>query len=265
MTPRCLPWLSLMSALSAPCYAATELIPLGYRTAEEMLSIAQTVVGDQGRVNGHGNQLLVNAPEPVIAELRAVLAELDTPPKRLLISVRSSDRATLNERGFDVQGDVELGGARVGTAGRDGVRIIRRDSDSQGGSVQQVQATEGYPALIQIGQSVPMTEWTTDGYGQVYSDTRYRDLTRGFYATATVVDGRVQVSLSATDERLARGTANVVQSRSTDTRVSGKVGEWLVIGGFDERSNSHTGGFAHRYDTGTSTDYALQLKVEILD
>lgn len=255
-------------ALSGPCQAATELIPLGYRSADEVLSIAQTVIGDQGRVNAYGNQLIVNAPDALIAELRSVLAQLDTPPRTLLISVRSSEHTQRDANGFSIDGNVDIGNTRIGTGpsdDRDSARIIRRDSRSRDGSLQQVQATEGYPALIQVGQSVPLTEWTTDAYGQVYRDTRYHDLIRGFYATANVVDDRVQVTISSSDERLSRDTSGVVESRTADTRISGQIGEWLTIGGFDEQSSSRDSGLARRYDTGSSQDYSLQLKVELVE
>ncbi|WP_252724853.1 hypothetical protein, partial [Acinetobacter baumannii] len=67
--------------------------------------------------------------------------------------------------------------------GKDRVRIIRRSTDSRSGGSQQVQATEGYPALIQVGQSVPITSTATGPYGQIYSQTEYRNVNRGFYVT----------------------------------------------------------------------------------
>ena len=67
---------------SSALNAATEVIPLDFRMAEDVLPIAQSVVGDQGKVNAYGNQLIVNAPAAVITELRDVLSKLDTEPDR---------------------------------------------------------------------------------------------------------------------------------------------------------------------------------------
>jgi hypothetical protein len=45
--------------------------------------------------------------------------------------------------------------------------------------MQQVQASEGTPALIQVGQSVPLTSSQTDSYGDLRSQTEYRNVTQG--------------------------------------------------------------------------------------
>lgn len=80
--------------ISSTLQAATEVIPLDFRMAEDVLPIAQSVVGDQGKVDAYGNQLIVNAPPAVITELREVLTRLDTEPRRLLISVDTQNTAT---------------------------------------------------------------------------------------------------------------------------------------------------------------------------
>jgi type II secretory pathway component GspD/PulD (secretin) len=49
--------------------------------------------------------------------------------------------------------------------------------------MQQIQASEGQPALIQVGQSIPITSTSTDGYGRLQSNTEYRNVTQGFYVT----------------------------------------------------------------------------------
>src|SRR5690606_33699871 len=141
---RILASLSLLACL--PPYAATEVIQLDYRMAEHVLPIAQSVVGDQGRVNAYGNQLIVNAPAAVIDELRGVLGQLDSEPMRLLISVDTRNSASSADRGYRVDGSANIGNVEIEAGrgevrGRDQVRIIRRSTQDLGGSTQQVQAT----------------------------------------------------------------------------------------------------------------------------
>ncbi|MGA6097687.1 secretin N-terminal domain-containing protein [Stutzerimonas marianensis] len=264
--------LSLLSALLVCLHsqAATEVIPLEYRMADDVLAVAQSVVGEQGKVNAYGNQLIVNAPDSVIAELRTVLSRLDTAPRRLLISVDTQNAASDSESGFQVDGSFGGGNVRLetgqnGNSGENRVRIIRHSTASQGGGVQQVQATEGYPALIQVGQSVPITTRDTDGYGQIYQQTQYRDVTRGFYATATVHGEQVQVTISSHDDRLDRYQPGVVNVRDTDTRVSGRLGEWIPLGGVNESASANQRGTLRRYSTTGQEDFSLRLKVERLD
>lgn len=256
--------------VSVTLHAATEVIPLDFRMAEDVLPIAQSVVGDQGKVNAYGNQLIVNAPSAVITELRDVLSKLDTEPRRLLISIDTQNSAAGSESGFRVHGatrigDVEIQSGRGETRGREQVRIIRHSTSSQGGGVQQVQATEGYPALIQIGQSVPITTTGSDGYGQVYQQTQYRDVTRGFYATATVQGDRVQVTISSHNDRLSASQPGAINIQQTDTRVSGRLGEWIELGGVDESASSSESGMVRKYSTEGRQDLSLRLKVDTLN
>lgn len=247
--------LALLASLTA--HAATEVITLQHRMAEDVLDVAQTVIGNEGRLAPHGNQLIVNAPASRIAELREVLAGLDTAPRRLLISVETADSASQSDQGYSVNG-------RVGNDPRGEVRIIRRSTDGQGGGIQQVQAIEGHPALIQAGQSVPVTDSGLDAYGQPYRITRYRNLMRGFYATAEVVGDQVRISLSSQHDRVARNNPGTFELQDTETRVSGRLGEWISVGGLDESARASESGVLQRYATEGRQDYRIRLKVDVL-
>ncbi len=269
MTPRAL-LAALLFSVSLPLLAATEVIPLNYRTAEDMLSVVQSVLGDEGRVSPYGNQLVVNAPAAKIQEVRDLLKQLDTQPRRLLISVDTSDSNYQDDRGYSVNGTASASGVDIQAGqgeirGRDQVRIIRRSTASRGGGTQQVQATEGYPALIQVGQSVPLTTTSTDPYGRVYSDTQYRDVTRGFYVTASLTGDLVHVSISNNNDRLSQTQPGAINVQSTDTRVTGHLGEWITIGGVNEDSQADRSGFLQHRSTRGREDMTLRLKVEALD
>lgn len=261
---------ALMIAVSLPLQAATEVITLDFRMAEDVIPIAQSVVGDQGRVSAYGNQLIVNAPDAVIAELRTVLSQLDSAPKRLLISVDTQDSGNLSARGYGVDGSISAGNVEIEAGrgevrGRDQVRIIRHSTQTRDAGVQQVQATEGYPALIQVGQSVPLTTTGTDGYGQVYQNTQYRNVMRGFYAIANLSGERVQVTISNNRDRLNQHQPGVIDVQTTETRISGRVGEWMTLGGVSESQSSTQNGTLRRHSTQGQQDLSLRLKVDVLD
>ena len=261
---------TLLLALSQPLPAATELIPLSYRTADEVLPVVQSVLGDEGKASAYGNQLIVNASPEKLRELRDLLQQLDIRPRRLLISVDTSDSAYLDERGYRVDGsaragNLEIQAGRGEVRGQDQMRIIRRSTRSRDGGVQQVQATEGYPALIQIGQSVPLTTTSVDPYGGVHNETQYRDVTRGFYVTARINGDQVQVTLDSHNERLSRSQQGAIDVQSTSTRVSGRLGEWITVGGASQSRQSGENGFLRHYSTRGQDDMSLRLKVEALD
>ena len=260
----------LLLSLSLTTQAATEAIALSYRSADEMLSVAQSVLGSEGRVSAYGNQLIVNASPAKIAELRTLLSQLDTEPKRLLISVDTRDSSQQNDRGYSVNGsasagNVEIESGRGEVHGQDQVRIIRRSTDSRSGGTQQVQATEGYPALIQVGQSVPLTTRGRDAYGQPYSNTQYRNVTRGFYVTASLSGELVHINISSNRDRLSQSQAGAIDVQSTDTRVSGRVGEWISIGGVSEQSQGEQGDFMRHRSTQGREDMSMRVKVDVVN
>jgi hypothetical protein len=145
------------------------------------------------------------------------------------------------------------------------VRIIRRSTDSRGGGTQQVQATEGYPALIQVGQSVPLTTQGRDVYGNPYSSTQYRNVTRGFYVTASLSGERVHISISSNRDRMSQANPGSIDIQSTDTRVSGRLGEWINIGAVSEQSQGQQGDFLQHRSTQGREDMQLRVKVEVVN
>lgn len=255
---------------SLPASAATEVIPLNFRTADEVLSVVQSVLGHEGKVNAYGNQLIVNAAPEKIAEIRTLLLQLDTEPRRLLISVDSNESGFQSDRGYRADGSISAGNAdiQIGQGeinGRDQVRIIRRSTDSRSGGTQQVQATEGYPALIQVGQSVPLTTRGRDAYGQPFSNTQYRTVTRGFYVTASLSGERVHIAISSNRDRLSQSQPGVIDMQSTDTRVSGRLGEWISIGGVSEQRQGEQSDVLQQRATQGREDMSLRVKVDVVN
>lgn len=274
----------LLIALLISCLGtargATEVITLNHRLAEELLPIAETVLGQQGRATPYGNQLIVNAPTAVIDELRHTLAQLDRPARQLLISVDTLENRSRQEQGYRVDGSISVGGVDIEAnrgeiQGRDKVRIINSQTHQDDSGIQQVQTTEGYPALIQMGQQVPLRSQGVDAHGRPYHSTHYRTVSQGFYATATLVGDRVQIELSSQRDRLNQkytqqsGRSNrnnpVIEVQSTETRISGRLGEWIAVGAIDQHNNAQRTGFLDQYQTQGNEQLSLRIKVEIID
>ncbi|MBF7731497.1 secretin N-terminal domain-containing protein [Pseudomonas sp. N040] len=257
-----------LTTLSFGLQAATEVIPLNYVMANDVLPTAQAVLGNQGRANAYGNQLIVSAPVEKIAELRSVIEQLDTQPRRLLISLDTAGNDRQASRGYSVNGSASAGNVEIQAGhgevnSRDQVRIINNNSVGNSASVQQVQATEGYPALIQAGQSVPLTTTSRGPYGQVYSNTEYRDVMRGFLVTATVAGERVNISIRSSNDSLSRSQPGTIEVQSTDTRVSGQLGEWIPLGGVSTQSQNQDAGFLRRYSSNGQDQMSMRIKVEL--
>lgn len=235
--------LALLASLSAQ--AQTEVVPLQHRSSAELLPPAQAFIGQDGTVSAFENKLIVNASPQRIGELRNLLKQLDTAAKRLLISVDTSDSQFQDTRG--------------------NARIIRRGTSNRDGGVQQIQASEGQPALVQVGQSIPVTSSSTDGYGRVQSDTQYRNVTQGIYVTPTLTGDTVRLQISTNNDRISRERADVVDVQSTDTTLTGKVGEWIDMAGYNQQSQAGFSAGSHTYSTERGKNMTVRVKVDVLD
>ncbi|UVM03240.1 secretin N-terminal domain-containing protein [Pseudomonas laurylsulfatiphila] len=242
---------TLLLGCSFSVLAATEIVPLNYRTSADLLPVAQDFIGKDGQVSAYGNQLIVNADQRKIDELKALLSQLDTAPKRLLITVDTSDN--------NFQGD------QGSSANSAKTRIINYSTDSRDGGIQQVQASEGAPALIQVGQSVPLTSSQTDGYGDLRSQTEYRNVTQGFYVTANITGDIVHLSISTNRDRMSQERPDVVNVQSTDTTVTGHLGEWILLAGVNGQTQADKQGQTRSYSTQGRNDMTLRVKVDTLD
>ena len=232
---------SLLLIVSASAIAETQVITLQNRTSASLLPIARDYIGITGKVSAYGNQLIVDAPAARIQSLQELLAKLDKPARRLLISVDTSDNSPPDSN------------ARVySTASREG-------------GTQQIQATEGVPALIQTGSTVPLTSIQTDAYGRMLSQTDYRDVTHGFYVTANVTGNTVHLAIRTNRDRMSQERSDVVETQSTDTEVSGPLGQWITLAGISGRNISRQPPTTRTYSTQSRDDMTVRVKVDALD
>lgn len=234
---------SLLLLTSSMALADTQVITLQNRTSTDLLPIAQDFIGKNGKVSAYGNQLIVEASASKIKNLQDLLSQLDTPAKRLLVTVDTRDN-NLPETNSSTR--------VYSTASRDG-------------GTQQIQVTEGVPAFIQTGQSVPLTSTQTDGYGRLLTQTEYRDVTRGFYVTTTVTGNTVHLAISAQRDRMSQEQPDVVNVQNTDTQVSGPLGQWITVAGINGQNPTAQQGETLTYSTQSRDDMTVRIKVDALD
>jgi hypothetical protein len=70
----------------------------------------------------------------------------------------------------------------------------------------------------------------------------YRDISRGFYAEPRVSGDRVMVEIyqhSDTPDRRSAGSARI---QRLSTRISGRLGEWMQLGGVSQSASGEGSG-----------------------
>jgi type II secretory pathway component HofQ len=234
-----------------------EVITLGYRQADEVLPMLRPLLAPGGTLTGMDNRLIVRTTPENLAQLKQVLAAIDSKPRQLTISVRQSSMADASRDAASLSGTVGGGGnvtARVPRppgAQRDpgvivqsgGTRIegraISSSSTQDGGVTQTLQVLEGNSAFIRIGQSVPVTSTQVSrapGAGQITQSTEFVDAGTGFYVTPRVSGDRVTLEISTERSRVRNPNTGAVNVQRVGTVVSGRLGEWIEVAASSENA-----------------------------
>jgi hypothetical protein len=178
--------------------------------------------------------------------LRLALEVLDTPQRRLLISVRFDDERDSARRSLGASGRIGNGDSQVEIRGAD------RQSSATERVDQRIQATDGMRALIYTGQSRPLRQRQfiqTPGGVVSQEVTVVQEQTSGFEVIPRLVGNTVQVEVV----QQRQGSGDYQRAATT---ASGRLGEWFPLGAVastaarDDRAipsaNSSSGGETRR-------------------
>lgn len=261
--------LTALTCYFALAHAATEVIELNFRMTDSLLPVAHSVLGNEGRATAYGKQLIVNASQEKIDELRSVLSKIDTQPRRLLISVDTRGQHNHSQQGYQAQGHVsgrhgDITFGQDGLNGRNQVRIIDNSTHNRNGSLQSVQTLEGSAALVQIGQDIPQRSTQYGQYGQIHERTEYRAVNQGFYVTATLVGDQVQIEIDQHNDRRSH-QPGVINTQNTSSQVSGRLGEWISVSGAQSHGADRQNGWIQKRYSTAQENNQLQIKVDVLD
>jgi len=256
-------WWQILVAFSV-CLIATaaigqslEIIDLKHRSAQELLPALQPLVAQGGSLSGQDYKLFVRTTSQNLAELRRVIAQLDRAPRQLLVSVRNATRQQIEREGVSVSGTLSTEGARA--------RVDANDASSQrsGDGIASVAVLEGNSAMINNGASIPIVTAVVARGGRrplIGAQTEYRDLANGFVVTPRVSGDRVILDVSQRAQSYRNG---VIDNQELQTQASGRVGEWLNLGGVAESSTTTQSGIGARQYSTQSDQRSVWIKVDV--
>jgi type II secretory pathway component GspD/PulD (secretin) len=256
--PRWLLALALGSLIATSAAQDGELaiIPLQHRLVDELRPVLEPLLEAGGTLTGSGNQLILRTSPANLAELKQAIAALDVRLQRLRISVSQS---RIEDSAFDAYGvgasvQGQTGGIAIGRPpGGPGValdaRVARTHGRDEGGDVRMVLTTDGQSAFINTGeaQATPYSNQAFTPYGPVIQEgIAYQQTSSGFYVTPRVHGDSVTLEISTQLERFARDGSGAIASSGVETTVTGRLGEWMPLGGAAETTASEqTGIVAH--------------------
>jgi len=247
-----------------------EIIDLKSRPATEMIPLIQPFMEPEGVLTGTNYQLIIRTSPYNLEEIQQLIARFDTPAKSLMIYVRQASAANINRRYNGVDIDTMVGKNTrmiVGSSQPNGtIRYRTRDASTQSkrDATHRVQVVEGHPAFIQTGRAIPTQELATTVSGGVVHQqvvTRYRNATSGFYVVPRINGEKVTLDISPNNDRPGSisGTYDIQQAH---TVVSGRLGEWIALGGVDQSKNNSKSGISKQAQTGGQENQAIEVLVE---
>ncbi len=241
-----------------------DIISLRHRSADQLLPQLAPFVEPGGALTGINDKLFLRASARNQAEIRDLVAALDTPLRRLMISVRQDGTDTGSDSGGGVSGRVVIGGGAPAISGSG--QLYQSDSRSRRDVSQQVQTIDGGRAAIMVGQSffLPLRQVVLTPTGVIVSESFVqRDLGTGFVAVPRLVGERVTLEISPRDDTPGPVPGSVNIQRLVTT-VSGRLGEWLELGGSVGEQSGSSAGIAGYGTRSASRQRRLLLKVEEL-
>ncbi|HXZ93057.1 MAG TPA: secretin N-terminal domain-containing protein [Burkholderiales bacterium] len=216
--------LAALAGRPASAQDTLEVIALRHRTADQVLPALRPLIEPGGALSGQGNQIIVRTSPRNLAEIRAALEAIDTPARRLVVSVRFEHSAGEGRRALEASG-------RISSSGRARVTVGAGASDAAlGESVdQQVQILEGGRAYI----------------ATLASDSpALRDRMTGFEVVPRLAGGGVILEIDAQRESPGALPGSVRGERAATT-VSGPLGAWLEVGAALEQARGAEGGILY--------------------
>jgi hypothetical protein len=130
---------------------------------------------------------------------------------------------------------------------------------------QMVQTVEGGQAFIQIGRSlaIPMRQVVVGPGGAIINETVvYRDVGSGFYAVPHLNGQRVTIEISQQADSVASYRSGNINTQRLSTTVSGRLGEWIELGGAGRQSDRQQSGTLSLSTSDIRDQRSIWLKVE---
>lgn len=271
----------------ASAQTTVEVVPLKYRKSEQVIPVLQPLLGRDSSVTGFQNQLVVRATPAELAQVKRVLADIDTMPKRLLITVRQDADLDRDRREVELSGSIGNDNARItvpGSRSQSGGNVVFRDGDdrlrgrvvdsqrsSSSSTSQSIRVLEGSSAFIRAGESRPVrsrqvVRTVVNGQivDRVVEGTDYHDASTGFSVVLRVQGNIVTLDIDPQRETFDNGRRGTVNVQRVVTTVSGRLGEWIDLGGANESRSDGQSTLLGRSSTSSSERRGVQVKVEEL-
>jgi hypothetical protein len=267
--------LALMLLASAAQAASITTIQLNNRPAEEVIPIIKPMLNGGEVVTGSGYKLFLRASPQSLEQVRDIIDVLDTAAKMLLVSVFQGSEQDLETRSVSGNLQIDNGNSSVGISNSNSNKNksaggISYNSGNLSGDinastthqrqtsnpVHQLRVSEGTEGFIQTGKQIP--------YLTGYRSTEYKDVTTGFYVLPRVRGDMVTLQISPFKNSLTKTGKGSIETQSARTTITGRIGEWLPIGGVTEQSKRSQSSIGSSSSSKSQSQHSIWIKADLI-
>lgn len=237
------------------------IIPLQHQAPDALVHNLKPMLPQGGMITTHENKLIIRTTTANILELKTLIEELDTPLEALIISVKRGNETLNRHSQFTVGGKLyDSGNTQIRSGNHTQQRqvIVRHQTLNQGNNGEyQVRGLSGRSSYINVGQEVAPLYSAQVGRGT--DNIGYQSVEKGFYVTPTLRDERVTVAVEVNEDSL--DGANIQRDNITTT-VTGKIGEWISLGGLGRYEQNNESGIGRQYRTREQRQQTVYIKID---
>jgi len=236
-----------------------ETIQLQHRPADEVIPIIKPMLDESASITGTGYKLIIKSSPENISEIQELLEEIDIDKNQLRISV-SMGNPTGGRQTDAKESGVEGQIAITNEKAKFDARIYQTESSKNKPAVQIMSVTEGYWASISMGQSIPTATRTRNPDGTVTESITYQEVMTGYSVMPRTHGNQVTLTIRPLQQSSADNSA--IEYSEIETTITGKIGEWLFLGGTDQEENLRSSGITHQTRIRSTDVNEVWVKVE---
>ena len=192
-----------------------------------MVQAIRPLLGEQDAISHQDRNLLIRTTAATLAEVQALVAQLDQPPARLLIEVQQPITGSRQHQ--------QLLHASERQPQRTPKTYRTADHDAAITS-QRLQILEGHSAAIHAGRLVPMASLTTDAQGRTRPVIEHKPISSGFQISPHLIGDEVRIDV-ATFAAALTAEGGSIQQQALISSVRVPLMQWVEIAGHAEQAN----------------------------
>ncbi len=262
---------------------SVSVIQLKHRPAVEVIPVIQPMLGADDAISGEGFRIFIRASAESQERVRAMVDFLDTAARELQISVFQGSQQVLRGLAARANVQVESGNTSIGIGdGREadvGGRITHSTADGsvsvdgiatqrslRDNPIHLVRVTEGTDAYIETGERIPYFSGAVwNGRRAIAGGVQYENVVTGIYVLPRIRGDNVVLEVSPFKSSRSDSGRGNIETQSASTTVTGRVGEWLLIGGVTEQVERAESGIGTTYATRGGRNAGLWVKANLVE